>query len=536
MASSSSAASWYPPAQRVQAKVGKALNKAIKARKLKGEPAPAPPTNKRIPDFHYHSFLFKHKPISIDHTRPATLEVRKSPDNGVFAKAEFPSVNPGDAYAMVGEETPAKEVDCLLIYDEVTNTWTLEKLDSFIRFQRVTKVAATSPRPASPGTPSLKKPKPADDRLDDDLERQLLDLAGSSIAEEKSRKPPPPPPPASAGSIKRPADSDDEEGEIEVPLRLLHQPAKDVRNVKPVPKTSPKAKASAAAPSPKPPIPKPAAPVPTPQLSSSSSNASKPSKPPVKTSAPAPSSSLPPKPTPSTASAEPLSLPLKSKKARPPAAARLPTVEEAPPAPLPQKLAKRPRVAPPPQPTPPPPPPKPLDLSLPGGSGTFAPPPIPASFAKPAPPKVAPPPPPPDLEDPASMIIDSDEGEDEWEPVAEVAPEPAPEPQRVFNIVMEEENDPVVPDARGASMEYDEDPDLDAALHEELFSMDVGGDGNDMDYGSDGEEPEDFLAIAMSNEPMGPIMSLNRYVGQNVGQNDDSDVTSSSSEEDSDDE
>lgn len=81
--------------------------------------------------------LVKHKPISIDHTRPATLEVRKSPDNGVFAKAEFPSVNvrclfkptssinisyqPGDAYAMVGEETPAKEVDCLLIYDEVTN-------------------------------------------------------------------------------------------------------------------------------------------------------------------------------------------------------------------------------------------------------------------------------------------------------------------------------------------------------------------------------------------------------------------------------
>ncbi|PPR03328.1 hypothetical protein CVT24_012604 [Panaeolus cyanescens] len=540
MSSSSSAASWYPPPQRVQVKVGKVLNKVIKARKLKGEPAP--PTNKRtnLPEFHYHSFLFKHKPISIDQTRPATLEVKKSADNVSMARAEFPSINPEDAYSMTGEETPAKEVDCLLIYDEVTNTWTLEKLDSFIRFQRVNKVAASSPNPASPastaGTPSLKKGKAPEDK-DDDLERQLLDLAGSSVQEDRNRKPPPPPPPApSLVPNKRRPDSDDEEGEIEVPLRLLHQPAKESRNTKPIPKASPKAKASAA--SPQPPLPKSVPPAPATQPASSTPNPPKPLKTNGKASLPSSSASLPPKPAPSlpvTTEAHPL--PLKSKKARPTpnAPLRPPSEEDILALSQPLKSAKRQRVAaPPPQPAPPPPP-KPLDLSLPGGSGTFAPPPLPPSLPKPAVSKAAlpPPPPPPTLDpkDPTPMIFYSDDEEDEWEAVTEVPPDPAPEPSRPthsFNIVMEEENDPVIPDAKGSNME---DDDLEAALKMELFDMDEAADGNEMDYASETEE-QDFLALALEEQPV--PLSLSQYASQNNG-GDDSDEMSSSSEEESDD-
>ena len=54
-----------------------------------------------------------------------------------------------------GEEKPAKEWDCVLIYDEATQTFTLEKLDSLVNLNFDGKAQPRSRPTASRMFPSL---------------------------------------------------------------------------------------------------------------------------------------------------------------------------------------------------------------------------------------------------------------------------------------------------------------------------------------------------------------------------------------------
>ncbi|KAF8966496.1 RNA polymerase II transcription elongation factor-domain-containing protein [Flammula alnicola] len=146
MASSSTASSWMPSQGRHPVNIGSSLGRAIKNRKLKGSPAP---TTKRsnLPERDFYSFKFNFKASSIDATKPASIEIKKGAENSQVL-AEYPSTQSGEAHSFVGIEQTAKDVDCILIYDEDTGQYTLEKLDSFVLLKFNRKLAV-SPRPAS---------------------------------------------------------------------------------------------------------------------------------------------------------------------------------------------------------------------------------------------------------------------------------------------------------------------------------------------------------------------------------------------------
>jgi hypothetical protein len=121
------ASSWMPAAGRHNVSIGSSLSKALKARK--GQP----PTqrSKALPERDFYALRYNHKPASIDPTKPGTLEV--NPGREVTTvRVERPTVNNKEVIVFKGEEKPAKEWECVLIYDEATQTFTLEKLDSLV--------------------------------------------------------------------------------------------------------------------------------------------------------------------------------------------------------------------------------------------------------------------------------------------------------------------------------------------------------------------------------------------------------------------
>ena len=63
-----------------------------------------------------------HIPPSIPHAYVST----RTDESG------FASLQSNEVVVFKGEEKPAKEWDCVLIYDEATQTFTLEKLDSLV--------------------------------------------------------------------------------------------------------------------------------------------------------------------------------------------------------------------------------------------------------------------------------------------------------------------------------------------------------------------------------------------------------------------
>ncbi|KAJ7265891.1 RNA polymerase II transcription elongation factor-domain-containing protein [Mycena haematopus] len=122
--------SWIPQGTH-EVQIGPSLNKALKARK--GGP---PPQVKRTgpPEKDFYSFRYNRKPPSLDTTKPGTIEVSRGKDTTTVV-VEHPSSQPGESHVYTGTvrtETSAKELDCVLIYDEETGFYKLEKLESYI--------------------------------------------------------------------------------------------------------------------------------------------------------------------------------------------------------------------------------------------------------------------------------------------------------------------------------------------------------------------------------------------------------------------
>ncbi|KAI0288261.1 RNA polymerase II transcription elongation factor-domain-containing protein [Russula brevipes] len=124
MATASS--SWMPTAGRHNVSIGSSLSKALKARK--GQP---PQRSKALPERDFYALRYNHKPASIDPTKPGTLEA--NPGREVTTvRVERPAANSNEVNVFKGDEKPAKEWECVLIFDEATQTFTLEKLDSLV--------------------------------------------------------------------------------------------------------------------------------------------------------------------------------------------------------------------------------------------------------------------------------------------------------------------------------------------------------------------------------------------------------------------
>ncbi|KAI0698883.1 hypothetical protein BC835DRAFT_623984 [Cytidiella melzeri] len=193
MANTSSSA-WMPAAGRYPAKVGKSLARVIKARKNE------PLQKSKFPEPDFYSLRYNFIPPSVDSAKPGTIDVRKGQDTTTVTVERANS-------------------QCVLIYDEVLGSFTLEKLDSYVNLIYDRKTAKTSRHTGSPlpsSRPSTsnstassnaplansvkKRPQTAAEQLEAELERipsgADQDAVGNPeddyLASERQRKPAPP--------------------------------------------------------------------------------------------------------------------------------------------------------------------------------------------------------------------------------------------------------------------------------------------------------------------------------------------------------
>jgi len=124
--------SWMPTHGRRKVDVGKSLGRALKARKG----TPAATKRSTIPDRDFYSFRYNFKPPSIDSTKPGTIEVKRG-QNSTSVTVEHASSQAGEGHVFVGREEPAKEMDCVLIYDEQTEVEGFITIHNHLTLQRL---------------------------------------------------------------------------------------------------------------------------------------------------------------------------------------------------------------------------------------------------------------------------------------------------------------------------------------------------------------------------------------------------------------
>ncbi|KAJ6516374.1 RNA polymerase II transcription elongation factor-domain-containing protein [Mycena sanguinolenta] len=193
--------SWIPQGTH-EVQIGPSLNKALKARK--GGP---PPQVKRTgpPEKDFYSFRYNRKPPSLDTTKPGTIEVSRGKDTTTVV-VEHPSSQPGENHVYTGTvrtETSGKELDCVLIYDEETGFYKLEKLESYIalNYDRKTIVYTDSETRLSQEIDAVGEPD------EDALPSHFLAQEEEESEEDLEPVPvlPPPPPPPVVKPAKAPA-------------------------------------------------------------------------------------------------------------------------------------------------------------------------------------------------------------------------------------------------------------------------------------------------------------------------------------------
>ncbi|KAK0490472.1 RNA polymerase II transcription elongation factor-domain-containing protein, partial [Armillaria novae-zelandiae] len=241
------------PHGRHDVTIGTSLSRLLRQRK--GNPAPAKRSN--MPDRDFYSLRYNFKPSSVDTTKSGTLEVRKNQGDSATVTVEHPSTQPGELHRFNGNENAAKDYACVLIFDEQTGRFSLERLDSVLTVDYTEKRAAalaetrppapsrqpsaTYPQPQAASSRPAAKPKPAKDN------RRELSDADFEVEDIPLRR-----------------RHDEEEGEVTIsPPRRPSPPPKKVKSTVPRPtKAAPKPKAD---PPPKPTKaapPKPAKPTP----------------------------------------------------------------------------------------------------------------------------------------------------------------------------------------------------------------------------------------------------------------------------------
>ncbi|KAJ2932494.1 hypothetical protein H1R20_g4621, partial [Candolleomyces eurysporus] len=485
-ASSSNAnASWMPAAGRHRVEIGSSLARALKSRKLLNNNggAEAPPVaNKRshLPDKDFYTFRYYHKPPSVDPKKPGMIEFRKKD-----VTLELPSVQAGESTMFRGQETSLNKHECVLIYDEDTGTFTLEKLDACIQLTSDRNLPSIIPRNASPApSNSARGPSNAYNNDASNIDQDILDLVDADPApapptsslKKKSAAAaaaPPPPPPRKK--------EEEEEGEAEEDDFPIPNRKRAVSPARPAPALSSKPPSRPIKPLPKSVVPKPTVPPVAAAASSSASSSRLP--------APPAEAALPPRPK--------SSVPLpgnKGKQQKQPPAQRVPPPtaakdehigESIPPAkaaPVRPQQAARPVAKPPTrqQPPAPPPPPSAAPLALPGSSSVL--PTLPSALpgsrpmggkARVEPPAAAAAVPPP-LQAPVEVMSDSDDDEFGWDEIATGDAAGGPAQDELSMLEAEIFGDTGGGDGGGGD-EMGDDDDFHRQLELEMEMADIGG-------------------------------------------------------------
>ncbi|OBZ71830.1 hypothetical protein A0H81_08227 [Grifola frondosa] len=512
------------------------------------------------------------KPESVDSTKPGTIETKKGkesrdskdPVSLTSVIVERASTQTGEGgHVFAGTELPAKEWECVLIYDEELGTFTLEKLDSIVNlnYDRKTTYAPRfpgSPAPAPPprisattsSSSSHTQSKPrleantqhldatlngtedADGEIDDEFEAAIASAATrdkvtpTRTATTSKAKLKAPIPKVTQTKKKREVRKEEEEEESEGEIV-------EARPSRPSAPAPPQAK-----PKPPPPVVKPPPPVVK-------------APPPVVKPTPARPQPPPPKPRPAAASPAAAAPKLKGKPAAPspsippppsvPASGKrayAPDVEEET---LefgrlaqPVSPAKRARLSPPPRAKS-----QTVGLALPGGGASANPLSLPSSSVAVSMPSSAlslpgssrapvamPLLPAAPAPAPVPAVVDSDE--EEWYEVQPAAAprriemeEIVPTSSRPIAIVLEDEDE---------NENENEEEEIDMTAFEAEMNQHLGAD-MDVDAGTLNDD-DDFLAGAMSPVADRHPVSLNQFAGGASEWADDTDYSSSDDSED----
>ncbi|KIP09857.1 hypothetical protein PHLGIDRAFT_11697 [Phlebiopsis gigantea 11061_1 CR5-6] len=537
------AASWLPARGRFSVTMGPSFNRALKLRKNE------PPPNSRH-ERHYHVLrsdgdsAASFKPSTVDITKPGAVEFHKHEETRIV-KVERPSTHTNDeTHLFNGRDIPTKDIDCILIFDEDTKTFTLEKVDSIMTVTYDKKIqkeqrAAGSPMPSSGPSTSASSPDSAP--LAQTAAKKLAVRAAAEHAEAETRgaepkaqstpklpdegakkapprvdilnkarnlaftkkvpKKPVPPPPARIAKEEGEAS----EGEIvespRIPPEPVRAPAPTIATASQPVKAGPARKtlaqrkaekaaaaAQAIAPASGPPPPKAHALPPKPLVPSPSPKKTPVATPSNKRSAPEEPPTKPSPPKRAKASPPPSQtlLPAKVQKSieRPKEKEKFKEKE---------KLREKPKEK------------EKFELALPGGPGLSLPGALSAapkstSLAFPDSGFVSLPPAPPPIHPPATAAADDDSEEEEWDDVLPTAapaaaPTPAPPPPQLTlaapprMITMEE----IEPEPTKYEDQEEEEEEIDEYMFAQELDEHLGEDMSKQD-----DEEDDFLAAAIS--------------------------------------
>ncbi|KAG8904405.1 hypothetical protein FRB99_001827, partial [Tulasnella sp. 403] len=118
---------WQAPVGNHFVSIGPALQAALDA--LDGNSHSGTATE-------YHSFRYNFRPESLDTTKPGRIDsIEAKNDGSVSFRLEHSSTQGEDRHAFAGIQSPPKDFECVLVYDEATGAFTLEKLDSCINLK-----------------------------------------------------------------------------------------------------------------------------------------------------------------------------------------------------------------------------------------------------------------------------------------------------------------------------------------------------------------------------------------------------------------
>ncbi|KAJ4492688.1 hypothetical protein C8J55DRAFT_555672 [Lentinula edodes] len=183
---SSSNTSWTPSAGRHQLNIGSSLGRALRARK-NNTPGQQPAKRNILPEREFYSVRYGFKPSLIDSTKPGSLEVRRANDTSTSSvTVEHASSQPGEIYVFPGNEVASKDWICVLIYDEETGGYTLEKLESSIalgppekragstRPSRSPSAQINSPPASTPATSTHQTANASNAKIEDFLSSSML--------------------------------------------------------------------------------------------------------------------------------------------------------------------------------------------------------------------------------------------------------------------------------------------------------------------------------------------------------------------------
>ncbi|KAJ3928183.1 MAG: hypothetical protein NXY57DRAFT_545542 [Lentinula lateritia] len=189
---SSSNTSWTPSAGRHQLNIGSSLGRALRARK-NNTPGQQPAKRNILPEREFYSVRYGFKPSLIDSTKPGSLEVRRANDNSTSSvTVEHASSQPGEIYVFPGNEVASKDWICVLIYDEETGGYTLEKLESSIALGPPEKRAGSTRPSRSPSaqvnSPPASTPATSTHQTADASNAKIEDFLSSSMLSNQSKE------------------------------------------------------------------------------------------------------------------------------------------------------------------------------------------------------------------------------------------------------------------------------------------------------------------------------------------------------------